>query len=174
MHDYTSSTASTINEALDAAKGDLTKLPQKLGEEVGLLDSATHKMTIPWDMIVYRYVHPQFLLDIGFSEGEYESYYKNNQFDPKILERIKPQTLYTKYSFMSTTALKNGAMTSRPIEIRLRVPRGNHAAFVEPYSAYKWENEFLFSRNGQLEVIGANLTDDKTKLLIEMQFKASD
>ncbi|MEY8463530.1 ADP-ribosyltransferase [Streptococcus merionis] len=173
MYDYTYNKATPINSSIDAAKGEIATLNPELQEEIALLDQATHKMTIPWDIIVYRYVYQSFLLDLGLTEEDLANYYVNGQFAPEILDRIVPGTLYTKYSFMSTTALKNGAMTHRPIELRIRVNRGSQAAFVEPYSYFPSELEFLFPRESTLEVIGAYLSEDHKRLNIEVNFKGS-
>lgn len=173
MHDYTYNKATPINSSIDAVKGDIATLKPELQKEIALLDQATHKMMIPWNIIVYRYVYPSFLLDLGLTEEDLANYYVNGQFAPEILDKIVSGTLYTKHSFMSTTALKNGAMTHRPIELRIRVKRGSYAAFVEPYSYVPSELEFLFPRESKLEVIGAYVSEDHKRLNIEVNFKGS-
>ncbi|HFX4773357.1 TPA: ADP-ribosyltransferase [Streptococcus pyogenes] len=145
----------------------------ELRDQVAQLDAATHRLVIPWNIVVYRYVYETFLRDIGVSHADLTSYYRNHQFDPHILCKIKLGTRYTKHSFMSTTALKNGAMTHRPVEVRICVKKGAKAAFVEPYSAVPSEVELLFPRGCQLEVVGAYVSQDQKKLHIEAYFKGS-
>lgn len=173
MHDYTYNQATPINTAIETVKGDIEQLSLEIKQQVVLLDQATHKLAIPWDIIVYRYVYETFLLDLGLTQSDLNQYYKDKRFDPEILSKIKSGTQYKKYSFMSTTALKYGALTHRPIELRLRVKQGSYAAFVAPYSYFPSELEFLFPRGGQLEVIGAYLSEDNKRLNIEVHFKGS-
>ncbi|MGT2933333.1 ADP-ribosyltransferase [Streptococcus catagoni] len=173
MYAYTYNQATPINSEIDRVKGDIKQLAPDLQEKIALLDQATHRMTLPWNIILYRYVYENFLLDIGISQSDLEKYYVNKQFNPEILREIVAGTHYSKYSFMSTTAIKDAAMAHRPIELKLRVKRGAHAAFVEPYSYFPSELEFLLPRGGQLEVIGAYLSEDKKKLNIEVDFKSS-
>ncbi|VHE84365.1 C3 family ADP-ribosyltransferase [Streptococcus pyogenes] len=113
MAAYTCQQAGPINTSLDKAKGKLSQLTPELRDQVAQLDAATHRLVIPWNIVVYRYVYETFLRDIGVSHADLTSYYRNHQFDPHILCKIKLGTRYTKHSFMSTTALKNGAMTHR-------------------------------------------------------------
>lgn len=173
MRGYTYDQAYPINTGIDKVKGDIEQLSPELKQQVILLDQVTHKLSIPWNIIVYRYVYETFLLELGLTQSDLDKYYKNKRFDPEILSKIKPGTPYMKYSFMSTTALKYGAMTHRPIELRLRVSRGAYAAFVAPYSYFPSELEFLFPRGVQLEVIGAYLSEDNKRLNIEVSFKGS-
>lgn len=167
MYQYTYASASPINLALDQVMGDTSQLDAQLQQSVALLDSATHKLTIPWNIIVYRYVYETFLTELGISKEDLARYYYDKTFDPQILSAIKPGTHYTKQGFMSTTAIKNAAMPHRSVELRIRVPQGSQAAFVQPYSFYPYEMELLFPRQCTLEIIGANLSDDHTRLLIE-------
>ncbi|EFR44805.1 ADP-ribosyltransferase [Streptococcus pseudoporcinus] len=174
IQDYTCEQSVPINGQLDKVKGDLSQLTPEMKRQAQLLDSATQKMTIPWDIISYRYVYTSFLLDLGFTQDQLDNCYANGTFNPKVLDKFVPGAQYTKYSFMSTTAVKNGAMIKRPIELRIRVKRGAKAAFVEPYSWVPSELELLFPRGSQLEVIGAYLSDDDKKLNIEVKLKSSD
>ncbi|HEQ1603017.1 TPA: ADP-ribosyltransferase [Streptococcus pyogenes] len=173
MAAYTCQQAGPINTSLDKAKGELSQLTPELRDQVAQLDAATHRLVIPWNIVVYRYVYETFLRDIGVSHADLTSYYRNHQFDPHILCKIKLGTRYTKHSFMSTTALKNGAMTHRPVEVRICVKKGAKAAFVEAYSAVPSEVELLFPRGCQLEVVGAYVSQDQKKLHIEAYFKGS-
>ncbi|VTS33856.1 ADP-ribosyltransferase [Streptococcus porcinus] len=173
LHNYTCEQSISINSQLDKVKSDLSQLTSEMKKQVEVLDNATHKMSIPWDTIVYRYVYTSFLLDLGFTQEQLDDCYVHGKFNPKVLDKFRPGVQYTKYSFMSTTALKNGAMIQRPIELRIRVNRGAKAAFVEPYSWVPSELELLFPRGSRLEVIGAYLSDNDQKLNIEVRLKAS-
>ncbi|HER2248670.1 TPA: ADP-ribosyltransferase, partial [Streptococcus pyogenes] len=103
MAAYTCQQAGPINTSLDKAKGKLSQLTPELRDQVAQLDAATHRLVIPWNIVVYRYVYETFLRDIGVSHADLTSYYRNHQFDPHILCKIKLGTRYTKHSFMSTT-----------------------------------------------------------------------
>ncbi|WP_159560564.1 ADP-ribosyltransferase [Streptococcus halichoeri] len=173
MNAYTYNQATPINTSIDQVKGNIQQLSPELQQAIRLLDQATHKLVIPWNIIIYRYVYADFLLDLGLTREDLTKYYKNKQFDPEVLNKIKAGTSYLKYSFMSTTAMQNAAMPHRPVELRIRVSQGAKAAYVAPYSFYPYELELLLPRQSKLEVIGATLSADRKWLNIETSLKGS-
>jgi C3 family ADP-ribosyltransferase len=135
------------------------------------LDSATSKLRIPWNVITYRYVYQDFLEHLGISKEMIHRFYKDKVFNTQILSFIPSNYTYTKYAFMSTTLLKNGAMTHRPVEIKMRSPRGNDGAYVEPFSRYLYEKELLLPQTSMLTIDGSHLENNNQKLVIDAIYR---
>ncbi|MEY8307841.1 ADP-ribosyltransferase [Enterococcus faecium] len=167
IYSYTYDQSSVINGSLEHVNGNIDLLPEHIREEVLSLDLSINRLQIPWDIITYRYVYEDFLLYSLVSKEQLDQFYKNKRFDPQILDIISYGTKVNKYGFMSTTVLKNGAMSHRPIELKIRLSRGNHGAYIAPYSAFPYEQELLLPRNSQLIVDGAHLENNNQRLVLD-------
>lgn len=56
-------------------------------------------------------------------------------------------SVQTQHGYTSTSVGATSAFSPRPVALRIRVPQGHPAAWVDPYSSHKGERELLISRS---------------------------
>ena len=61
-------------------------------------------------------------------------------------------SVQTNYGYSSTSVGQNAAFSGKSVQIRIRVPAGHKATWVEPYSANQGEREVLLSRGTSLYI----------------------
>ncbi len=104
--------------------------PDKFREMCNNLDSALGKSQIPESMIVYR-GGGHNTLRVAVHEG-----------------KIGVGTVFRDKGYVSTSIVQKGAM-AHAVEIKIRIPKGTHGAFIgwNGFTGYKNEAEMILPRN---------------------------
>ncbi len=170
LFDYTLS-SSKINEYLR----EFSYSPLQ-SRQVKLIKKALNKTKLPLPMIVQRGIkkHPQLqkLLNI-------EPKQINNINLPLLNNKLKNKTIILKEkAFTSCRASLGGSFAKKDIIFFIKLPKGCHAAYLEPFSAYgkgskkKWngidnqdsfskENEILIKCSSKFQIIHVDKKNSK-------------
>jgi ADP-ribosyltransferase exoenzyme len=123
---YTSSGYRAINGHLRGAQGW-----PGIEHRIALIDEAIARQAVPEDVIVWR----------GADKGAFAGHQ---------VEDISGQA-FTEDGFLST-ALGDTEYASKPVLMKLRVPEGTPALYVDPISSFPGERELLLGRGMRYQV----------------------
>ncbi|MGT3737253.1 ADP-ribosyltransferase [Staphylococcus aureus] len=173
IYEYTKD-SSKINGPLRAAGGDINKLDSTVQEKVRRLDLSISKSTTPESVYVYRLLNLDYLTSIvGFTSEDLHKLQQTNngQYDENLvrkLNNVMNSRIYREDGYSSTQLVSGAAMGGRPIELRLELPKGTKAAYVNnrELTAYYGQQEVLLPRGTEYAVGSVNLSNDKRKIII--------
>lgn len=142
-----------LNAYLQEIKGQLSGKDIKMEKKIKRLDRAFSVSSVPDNIVVYRRSNESAF---GLEKC---TLIKDNKLNKQEFSKFKNKLLgkyQTDYTYMSTSILKDASesFSGRPILIRLKVPKGNHGAYLAPLSPSPWEMEMLLPRNTTYKVNG--------------------
>ncbi|MDT1967316.1 Epidermal cell differentiation inhibitor [Staphylococcus aureus] len=173
LYEYTKD-SSKINGPLRLAGGDINKLDSTTQDKVRRLDSSISKSTTPESVYVYRLLNLDYLTSIvGFTnEDLYKLQQTNNgQYDENLvrkLNNVMNSRIYREDGYSSTQLVSGATVGGRPIELRLELPKGTKAAYLnsKDLTAYYGQQEVLLPRGTEYAVGSVELSNDKKKIII--------
>ncbi|QDF14178.1 ADP-ribosyltransferase domain and MuF-like fusion protein [Microbacterium phage IAmGroot] len=132
---YSGSDYTPWNNALrHAASPD--ELAGEWGEKTRKLDAIMDP--IPEDVIVHR--------GTSFMEFQVPGFDRTGSLPPPPIENLIG-TVQTQHGYTSTSVGDRAAFSSNPVQLRIRVPQGHGAVWVQPVSRYPNERELLLQRS---------------------------
>ncbi|EJR90576.1 hypothetical protein IKE_05963 [Bacillus cereus VD196] len=161
MENYTGSGYAAINEYLGKTNGELIEkqeeLPEgyqlsdakKLNKKIMKLDSALDKARLTETIMVYRRVsEQQFSMEASKLRPA-----GSTRIDPEKAENLSLEFTgksFDQYNFMSTSIAKDPHKSYGPqryaILMKIKLPKGTHAAYVADISKYPDQLELLVKR----------------------------
>ncbi len=95
----------------------------------------------------------------------------NGQYDENLvrkLSNVMNRRVYREDGYSSTQLVNGSAVGGRPIELRLELPKGTKAAYLnsKDFTAYYSQQEVLLPRDTEYAVGSVELSNDKKKIII--------
>lgn len=177
INQYTYKSSKLINQYLKQTKGNLItdsnllpekNLPQKtlddLNKKILALDSGLKKVKIPENIIVYRRIDEQtFKLPVNILRDQ------NNLIRLDVFNAIKQKHLnreFINYNYISTSLLSyplsDYNYINFPILMKIKLHKGNHAAYLSHLSYFRDELEMLLIRNLKIKYHQFSIIDEYT------------
>ncbi|MED3080236.1 ADP-ribosyltransferase [Bacillus wiedmannii] len=179
---YTSMDASTINGYLRADYFDVLD-QDKVEKSIKQMDRAFSKVRLHDDMVVYRRANESAF---GLPEGslvkllnEDDPWNSSSKIDMESFEFFKNrfQEKYKKDpTYISTSIVKDPSevFSRRPILMKIHVPKGMPAIYVEPLSHFPVEMELLLPRNRTYKVTNISPVIEKDKEYVMLDVEILD
>ncbi|MBE2129670.1 Epidermal cell differentiation inhibitor [Staphylococcus schweitzeri] len=173
IYNYTKN-SSPINTPLRSANGDVNKLPENIQEQIRQLDSTISKSVTPDSVYVYRLLNLDYLSSItGFTREDLHMLQQTNngQYDEALVSKLNNlmnSRIYRENGYSSTQLVSGAAVAGRPIELKLELPKGTKAAYIDSkeLTAYPGQQEVLLPRGTEYAVGSVKLSDNKKKIII--------
>ncbi|HHQ8409039.1 TPA: ADP-ribosyltransferase, partial [Staphylococcus aureus] len=167
--------SSPINTPLRSSQGDISNFSADLQEKILRLDRLISKSSTSDSVYVYRLLNLDYLSSVkGFSSEDLELLYKteNGKYNEELVKKlnnIMNSKIYTEYGYSSTQLVKGAALAGRPIELKLQLPKGTKAAYIDSknLTAYPGQQEILLPRGTDYTINTVKLSDDHKRILIE-------
>lgn len=174
IYEYTKN-SSPFNQPLRSAEGDITKLTPVLQDKVRKLDSTIFKTSTPESVYVHRLLNLDYLQIVnGFTREDMYVLQQttNGEYSEEVvskLNRLMNSRIYRENGYSSTQLVKGAAMAGRPIELKLMLPSGTKAAYIDSpqLTAYPGQQEILLPRGTEYNVGSVKLSDNKRRIIIE-------
>ncbi|GEL94149.1 ADP-ribosyltransferase [Cellulomonas composti] len=98
--------------------------------------------------------------------------------DPPSIQVPPPHSLpgrvYTQWGYTSTSTGANAAFSSKPVQLKIRAPRGTMASWVEPYTSCHGEREVLLARGQQFYVHAVYQDPNTGQWVVEIEILPAD
>lgn len=163
---YTEGMARYYNFILRSVKGDMAQARKSMGNRVREFDQIMSIMKpLPKPAVTYRGVNAKMM----YSGGR------------PALAKIEPGTVLTDHGFLSTTIHANNRVLGQGTSAKaatnpnafdtimeIRMPKGTKAAYIERYSAHKFEQELVVAPGTQMRVVSVTKTGKQIRLVLEV------
>lgn len=174
IYEYTKN-SSVINEPLRKSNGSIDNLPPLLQEKILKLDNVVNKTSTPDQLIVHRLLNLDYLTSIdGFTNEDFHNLQNKNdgKYDKQVvnkLNNIMNSKIYRENGYSSTQLVKGAALAGRPIELKLELPKGTKAAYIDSkdLTAYPGQQELLLPRGTEYAINKVYLSENEKRIIIE-------
>jgi SPP1 gp7 family putative phage head morphogenesis protein len=143
LKSYTGSSYSSWNSHLRSTGGK----PTSYADAYKKIDSAMAKQPIPEDVIVHR--------GIGSTYGDNPFGLGGHRLGESDDLTQMIGSVQVDWGYMSTSVGKEAAFSSNPIQMKIRLPAGTPAAYVQAFSNYSSERELILARGTHLFIHNA-------------------
>lgn len=95
----------------------------------------------------------------------------NGQYNEALVSKLNNlmnSRIYRENGYSSTQLVSGAALAGRPIELKLELPKGTKAAYIDSkeLTAYPGQQEVLLPRGTEYAVGSVKLSDNKRKIII--------
>ncbi|AJC95801.1 ADP-ribosyltransferase [Staphylococcus hyicus] len=174
IYEYTKN-SSVLNEPLRNSNGLIDNLSPTLQDKIRKLDSVINKTSTPEQIIVHRLLNLDYLTSIdGFTDEDFHNLQNTNdgKYDKQIVNKLHNMMnskIYRENGYSSTQLVKGAALAGRPIELKIELPKGTKAAYIDSkdLTAYPGQQELLLPRGTEYAINKVYLSDDEKRIIIE-------